>query len=113
MIDITIDSFPYSGTTTSCESLLMGVPVLTIYDTKNALHITNVTTSILKNSDLSEYVCESEGQLIEKVGYLSVNKPDKSNVRSKFLNGYVCNTSVYMENIQNVISDLYNKHRQL
>jgi predicted O-linked N-acetylglucosamine transferase (SPINDLY family) len=50
-IDCCLDTFPYCGTTTTCESLCMGVPVVTLSGTA---HRQNVTTSILLASGMQE-----------------------------------------------------------
>jgi predicted O-linked N-acetylglucosamine transferase (SPINDLY family) len=113
-IDIAIDTFPYSGTTTSCESLLMGVPVLSMYDSTYFFHPQNVTCSILKNSDLSEYIFNDETELHQKIEEL-YSKPKqfwnelKTRTRLNFTTGKVCNKTEYMKNIQDLFSDLYMK----
>jgi predicted O-linked N-acetylglucosamine transferase (SPINDLY family) len=43
-IDLCLDTFPYSGTTTTFEAGLMGVPTLTLSDAE--VHAANVTTMI-------------------------------------------------------------------
>jgi len=60
-IDIALDPFPYSGMTTTCEALIMGVPVLTMRGNSFA-H--NITTSILHHLNLSNWTVSNEEDYI-------------------------------------------------
>lgn len=54
--DFCVDTFPYSGTATTCSSLLMGHVPVCIYHRKNR-HASNVSGSILKHLELDHLVC--------------------------------------------------------
>ena len=49
--DIALDCFPYNGTTTTCEALASGVPVVSLV---GATHVSRVGLSLLKAVDLSD-----------------------------------------------------------
>lgn len=113
-MDISLDTFPYCGTTTSCESLCMGVPILTYFDNVRYYHSQNVTTSLLKNSNLSEFVAYSEQEYIDKAISFANKASDfvnlKERVRESFVKGYVCNYSQFNDDFENKLLDTYKNH---
>ncbi|MFZ5908197.1 MAG: tetratricopeptide repeat protein [Nitrospirota bacterium] len=60
-IDIALDTFPYNGTTTTCEALWMGVPVVTL---SGFHHTARVGTSLLINAGIRELAAASEEEYV-------------------------------------------------
>ena len=60
-MDIALDTFPYNGTTTTCEALWMGVPVITLMSTA---HAGRVGASLLNTVGLTEWIAAAPEQFI-------------------------------------------------
>ena len=67
-IDIALDTFPYNGTTTTFESLWMGVPVIGLIGQS---HVSRVTYSILSALGLSDLIGQNETDYIKKAIHLA------------------------------------------
>ena len=63
LIDIVLDPFPVNGTTTTFESLWMGVPVITL---QGGRHSARVTSSILECVGLAEGITQSKEEYIDR-----------------------------------------------
>ncbi|KAJ6791412.1 putative UDP-N-acetylglucosamine--peptide N-acetylglucosaminyltransferase SPINDLY [Iris pallida] len=61
LMDISLDTFPYAGTTTTCESLYMGVPCVTM---AGSVHAHNVGVSLLHNVGLERLIAKTEEEYI-------------------------------------------------
>ena len=79
-VDIALDTFPYNGTTTTCEALLMGVPVITFAGTR---HASRVGMSILNSVGLSSCIATSRDTYTNKAVQLANNLDELVYLRSK------------------------------
>ncbi len=62
-MDVALDTFPYHGTTTTCEALWMGVPVLSLC---GDAHVSRVGASLLTQVSLAEWIADDADSYVEK-----------------------------------------------
>ena len=70
-IDIALDTFPYTGGTTTCEALYMGVPVITF---RGKTHGARLGASIMTAADVKELIANSPMDYVKKAIQLSRRK---------------------------------------
>jgi protein O-GlcNAc transferase len=76
--DIALDSFPYNGTTTTCEAMWMGVPVLTL---AGRTHAGRVGVSLLTNVGLPEWVATDADDYVAKAVAMAADLPRLADLR--------------------------------
>ncbi|MCH8473719.1 MAG: tetratricopeptide repeat protein [Opitutales bacterium] len=70
-MDIALDPLAYNGTTTSCDALSMGVPVLTL---PGETHASRVTASLLHRVGLDQWAAQSEQDYL-RIGTMAAQNP--------------------------------------
>jgi predicted O-linked N-acetylglucosamine transferase (SPINDLY family) len=100
-IDIHLDTYPYSGTTITCESLYMNVPVITLLGPS---HVSRVSGSILKQIQLSEFICQSDEEYVSKAIQLTKDR-SKYHVRKQF-EKYMMDYPTYMKEYEELLEQI-------
>jgi predicted O-linked N-acetylglucosamine transferase (SPINDLY family) len=78
-VDIALDSYPYHGTTTTCEALWMGCPVVTL---EGKSHVSRVGVSLLKSVGLPECIAKTREDYIDKAVALAGDLDALADLRS-------------------------------
>lgn len=78
-IDIALDTFPYNGTTTTCEALWMGVPVVSL---RGDRHSSRVGASLLTAMGCTEWVANTTEDYIRVAQYLAQDQRHLVQLRS-------------------------------
>ncbi|MBF0225549.1 MAG: tetratricopeptide repeat protein [Desulfobacterales bacterium] len=100
-IDICLDPFPYNGTTTTCEALWMGVPVITLRGNR---HSARVGASLLTSIGLTDLIADSIPEYISKSIELSYNigmlKNLRASIRNKMQSSPLCNSELFAKCVE-------------
>jgi predicted O-linked N-acetylglucosamine transferase (SPINDLY family) len=109
-IDIGLDPFPYNGTTTTCEALWMGVPVVTL---KGERHSSRVGASILTRLELEELIAESPQAYVDKTVALSADLPRlgslRNEMRHRMTHSSLCDANAFAEQIETSYRVMWHK----
>ena len=71
-MDVALDALPYNGTTTTCEALWMGRPVVTLAGDR---HVSRVGASLLTAVGQADCVAATEDEFVERARALVVDRP--------------------------------------
>ena len=77
-VDIALDTFPYHGTTTTCEALWMGVPVVTL---AGKTHASRVGASLLTTIGLRELIASTPEEYTQVATRLAADHPRLAELR--------------------------------
>lgn len=106
-VDLHLDSIPYTGCTTTCEALWMGVPTLTLAGTRK---MERMSASILHSVGLDDCIANSAVEYVQKAIALAQN-PDylqslRSNMRERMQHSPLLD-------VKNIASTLEAAYRQM
>ena len=109
-VDIALDPFPYNGTTTTCEALWMGVPVVTLRDER---HAGRVGTSILARVGLDELAAHDVHDYVEIAARLSADPWRLADLRGllrpRMRSSPLCDAPSFARKIESIYRTLWQR----
>ena len=110
-IDIALDPFPYHGTTTTCEALWMGVPVISL---AGNTHASRVGVSLLSSVEMSELIATTKEEYLTKAVNLArdLNKLSelRSQMRQRLASSPLCDPISHTKIMEETYRQLWKKY---
>lgn len=107
-IDIALDTFPYHGTTTTCEAICMGVPVITLAGDR---HASRVGVSLLHAIGLPECVAGDEETYVNQAAALATDEGRlaalRETLRPRLLASPLCDEAAFCRRFEETLRAMW------
>jgi protein O-GlcNAc transferase len=107
-IDIALDAFPWSGHTTTCEALWMGVPVITL---RGRRHAGRLSSSVLTSAGHPEWIAENPDQTIDLAVKLAGDLPalarTRADLRAAVAASPLCDATAFTRGLEQTYRTLW------
>jgi predicted O-linked N-acetylglucosamine transferase (SPINDLY family) len=107
-IDIGLDTFPYNGTTTTCEALWMGIPVITLAGDR---HAGRVGVSLLSAAGLPQLIAQDAAEYRELAIALAANNAQRrrwrTELRDLLRHSPLCDDVIFCRKVEVVWRELW------
>lgn len=107
-VDIALDSFPYNGTTTTCEALFMGCPVISMHGRS---HASRVGLSLLNAVGLPELAVATPEQYVAQAARLAGDLQSlatmRAGLRDRLVNSPLCDARSLAQRLETAIRGLW------
>ena len=109
-VDIALDPFPYSGCNTTCDALMMGVPVVTLRGTRIAgLHSTAILTACGQESLIATDVADYVARAVELAGDVSRLRALRGALRSAIEGSALMDAASFARDFEAVIREAWRR----
>ena len=114
-MDIALDTFPYAGTTTTCEALFMGVPVVSLARPWDAggCHSERVGASLLASVGAADLVASGVERYVEiaarLAGDISRLRREHETLRGRLLASPLCDAKGFGKRFGDVLEEMWRK----
>lgn len=115
-VDLALDTFPYCGTTTTCEALYMGVPVITLAGpAEPGRHAWRVGASLLAAAGLPELITHDVDAYVAAAtrlaGDATARRAYRRTLRARLLASPLCDAEAYAARIAEVVERVWRERR--
>jgi predicted O-linked N-acetylglucosamine transferase (SPINDLY family) len=109
-VHVALDCTPYNGTTTTCEALWMGVPVVTL---RGGRHASRVSASLLSACGFAEWIAADEASFVAIATRLTQDRASLSalrgSMRDTLLASPLTDGAAYARRLFGALADLYSR----